>query len=94
MFLESNKFEDLFDQSVLLFSNVHVEGRVSDMALDCTLHHRASIIVLDIAFPARLRQVRILREALLTEVLDGIVISVSQEIVQLFRLSMILEFVH
>ena len=55
-----------------------------DMALDCTLHHRASIIVLDIAFPARLGQVRILREALLSEVLDGVVISVSQEIVQFF----------
>ena len=77
MSLKSDKFEDLFNQSVLLLSNVHIKGRVSNMALDCTLHHRASIIVLDIAFPARLRQVRILFEALLTEVLDRIVVSVS-----------------
>ena len=65
-----------------------------DMALDCTLHHRASIIVLDIAFPARLGQVRVLREALLTEVLNGIIISVGQEVVQFFRLGMVLKLIH
>ena len=67
---------------------------MADMALDCALHHRASIIILDIAFPTRFGQVRILREALLTEVLDGVIIGVSQEIVQFLRLGVVLEFIH
>ena len=47
------------------------------MALNRALHHRASIVVLDIALPARLRQVIVLCEALLAEVLDRIVVCIG-----------------
>ena len=67
---------------------------MSDVALNCALHHCASIVVFDVAFPARLRQVVILREALLAEVLDGVVISIGQKVVQLLGLRVVLELVH
>jgi len=67
---------------------------MSNVSLDCTLHHRASIIVLDVSLPTGFWQVRILSKSLLTEILDRVVICVCQKVVQLFRLSMVLKFVH
>lgn len=64
------------------------------MSLDSALHHCASIVVFDVAFPARLGQVVILREALLAEVLDGVVISIGQKVVQLLGLRVVLKLVH
>ena len=65
-----------------------------DVALNSTLHHCASIVVFDETFPAGLGQVMILSEALLPEVLNGIVVCVGQEVMQLLVLSVILQFVH
>ena len=67
---------------------------MSDVILDRALHHRASIIVLDVALPAGFRQVRVLGEALLSEVLDGVVVCVRQKVMQLLRLGMVLKLVH
>ena len=67
---------------------------MSNVSLDSTLHHCASIVILDVALPARFRKVMVLSEALLSEVLDSIVISVSEEIVELLRLSMVLQLIH
>lgn len=65
-----------------------------DVPLDCALHHSASIVVFNVAFPTWLRQVMVLCEALLAEVLDRIIVCVSQKVMQVFRLSMVLELVH
>lgn len=67
---------------------------MSNVSLDRALHHRASIIVLNVSLPAGLRQVRVLCEALLSEILNRVVICVRQKVVQLLRLSMVLKFVH
>lgn len=67
---------------------------MSNMALYRTLHHRTSIVIFDVTFPPWLWQVMILGETLLTEVLDGIVVSISQEVVQLFGLCVIFQLIH
>ena len=64
-------------------SNVLVEGRVLDMSSYIALHHRASIVVFDIAQIAWLRQVLALTKSLLAKVLNSIVISIGQEVMQL-----------
>ena len=63
---------------------------MSNVSLDSTLHHSASIVILDVALPTGFGKVMVLCEALLSEVLDSIVISVCEEIVKLLRLSMVL----
>ena len=67
---------------------------MSDVALNRALHHCASIVVFDKTFPARLRKVMVLSETLFAEILNRVVVSVSQEIVKLLVLSMIFQFVH
>ena len=79
---------------IFLLADVLVEGRVPDVSLDRALHHSASIVVFNVAFPARFRQVRLLCEALLSEVLNGVVVCVGKEVVELFGLCVILELVH
>lgn len=64
------------------------------MPLNRALHHRASIIVFNVAFPARFGQVRVLCEALLSEVLNRVVVRIGEEVVQLFQLGVVLELVH
>ena len=64
------------------------------MSVHSALHHCASIVILDVALPAGFGKVVVLCEALLSEVLDSIVISVREEIVKLLRLSMVLQLVH
>ena len=61
---------------IFLLANVLVESRVPNMALNRTLHHRASVVVLDEVFPSWFGQVIILREALLAEVLNGVIVSI------------------
>ena len=64
------------------------------MTLDCALHHCASVVVLDVALPARLGQVIVFGEALLAEVLDRVVVRVREEVMELLGLSMVLQLVH
>lgn len=64
------------------------------VALDLALHHRTPVVVLDKAFPPGFGHGWTLGEALLPEVLDRVVVSVSQEIVQIDLLSVVLQPVH
>ena len=64
------------------------------MTLDCALHHCASVVVLDVALPARLGQVIVFGEALLAEVLDRVVVRIREEVMELLGLSMVLQLVH
>ena len=49
--------------------------------MDLTLHHCAAVVIFNVAFPSGLRHRRTLGEALFPEVLDGVIIGVSQEVV-------------
>ena len=66
---------------IFLLSNVLVKCRVSNVALNSALHHCASIVVLDKALPTFFIQVVLVSEPLFAEVLDSVVVSVSQEVV-------------
>ena len=55
-----------------------------------TLHHGASIVVLDVSLPSTFGHVAILVEALLLEEACGIVVSISQEVLDPLFLGMIL----
>lgn len=77
-------------------------GHVSE---DSALHHRRAIVILDITLPASLRHVDsgatiltltslCLCKALLLEILNGVVVSVSQEVVKLVFLGVVLQAVH
>lgn len=65
-----------------------------DVSLDVALHHRASIVVLDKSLPSGFGQTWTLSESLLAEVLDSIIISVGQEVVDFDLLGVIFELVH
>ena len=65
-----------------------------DVPLNCALHHCASIVVLDEAFPSGLGKIVVLSESLLAEVFDSIVVCIGQKVVQFFRLRVILQLVH
>ena len=67
---------------------------MSNVSLNGALHHCASIVVLDIAFPARFRQVVVLSEALLAEVLDRIVVSIRQEVIYFLGLRVVFQLIH
>lgn len=59
-----------------------------------TLHHSTATVVLDEAFPSRLRHVPFLVEPLLLKELDGKVVCVGQEILESSGLSMSFQSVH
>ena len=65
-----------------------------NVTLDSALHHCASVVVLDEVFPTWLWQIVIFGESLLAEVLNGVVVCICQEVVQFFRLCVILQLVH
>ena len=85
---------DLGDHEVTL----HFDGvryiLIINADMNLTLHHGRPAVVLDVAFPARLRHLQVLREALLTEVLDGVVVGVGHEVLDADRLGMRLEPIH
>ena len=58
------------------------------------LHHSRSTVILDESFPAGLWHLEMLRESLLTEVLDSIVVRVSNEVLDANVLGMGLQAVH
>ena len=57
--------------------------QVADFRDHRTLHDGASLVVLDVAHPQVLVQRDVLREALLAEVADGVVVGVGQEVLDL-----------
>lgn len=62
--------------------------------MDLALHHCRPTVVLDEPFPTRLRHLQMLCEALLPEVLDCIVVSISYEVLDTHILSVGLEPIH
>jgi hypothetical protein len=67
---------------------------IVNVLVDLALHHGAPVVVLDVSLPSVLRHCRRLSEALFPEVLNCIIVSISQEVVQALLLSVILEFIH
>lgn len=70
-----------------------------NFAVDRALHHRAAVVVFNVAFPARLYHKaftprRILLETLFTEVLDRVVVRIRQEVVDIALDRMVFELVH
>jgi hypothetical protein len=79
---------------ISLLANILVDSLMLNVSINLTLHHRASIVVLNEAFPARLRHRGALREALFAEIFDRVVVSVGQEVVDLVLLSVVFQPVH
>jgi hypothetical protein len=69
-------------------------GIVIDRRVDVAFHHRASIIVLDVALPTLLRHPTLLTEALLLEVPDRVVVSIRQQVLYILFLHLLLVLVH
>lgn len=84
---------------VFLSANILIQSFVLNVPVDTALHHGGTIVVFNEAFPSglgheALATSRILLEALLTEVLNRIVVCISQEIIDVSLDSMVLKFVH
>ena len=79
---------------VALLADILVDRLMLDVAVYLALHHRATVVVFNVPFPSRLRHGRTLRESLLPEVLDSVVVGVGQKIVEVDFLSMVLQPVH
>jgi len=62
--------------------------------MDVTLHQRAAVVVLNIAFPAVLRHLVLLGEALLFKIADCEVICISQQILRARGLHVFLQLIH
>lgn len=85
-----NFLDDKVSLSLDGTGNILIVGALVDFAL----HHGRAAVVFDIALPPRLRHLHVLREALLSEIFDGIVISVRHKILDANCLSMGLQSVH
>ena len=79
---------------VSLSADISIQGWMANMSVYITLHHGAAIVVFDIAFPSRLRQGRAFGEALLSKILDRIIVCICQEIVEFHFTRMVFQFVH
>lgn len=86
--------QDFKNKSVFLLANVLVEGCMPNVLLNCALHHCASIVVFDVAFPARFVEVVDVGEALFAEVFNSVVVCIGQKVVQVLRLRMVFQLVH
>ena len=67
---------------------------MANMSVNITLHHGAAIVVFDITFPSRFRQGGAFGEALLSKILDRIIVCICQEIVEFHFTRMVFQFVH
>lgn len=94
MLLPDNVLEDFKNQGIFLLADILVERRMSNMALNCALHHCASIIVFNVAFPSTFVQIVTICEALFAEILDCIIVGIGQKVVQIFGLGVVFELVH
>lgn len=87
-----------FTHLVHLASDVLVKCLMSDMSVNYALHHCTSIVILNVSFPSRLihksRWCRLFLKALLSEVLNGVIISISEEVVNVLLVGVIFKFVH
>lgn len=87
-----------FAHLVHLASDVLVERLVSDMPVNYALHHCASIIIFDVSFPPWLshksRRCWLFLKALLSEVLNRVVIGICKEVVYVLFVGVVFKFVH
>lgn len=77
-----------------MLANILVDGLVHNVSVDFTLHHCTAIVIFDVPFPTSFRHRWALRETLLPEVLDCIIVCVGQEVMQVDFLGVILKSVH
>ena len=77
----------------LLFDNTRYV-LVVDPGVDFALHHSGATVILNISFPPLLGHLQVFGEALLPEVLDGVVVGVGYEVVQGERLRVRLQPIH
>jgi len=67
---------------------------VIDTLMNFTLHHGRARVIFDITFPSGLRHLEVLGEALLSEVLDGVIIRIGHEILKANCLGVGFQTVH
>lgn len=82
-----------------MLPNVLVNRLVFYIPINLALHHCRAIVVLNKSFPASLNHeawivYSVLLETLLAEVLNGIVISICEEVVNVLRYGVVFKFVH
>lgn len=85
---------DLVDDSIPLHPKSLRYVYVIHIFHDLALHHRASIVVFDIALPSALCHESLWVKALLSEKLDCIIVSIGQKVLKIFLLSMVFKSVH
>ena len=87
------RYDSHHDYSISLCSDILIQSLMSNTLLYNTLHHSASIVVLNIAFPSCFRHKPrwsgLLLKTLLSKILNRIIISISQEIVNIVFCCMI-----
>jgi len=89
-------------QLLLLEPDIPIECAMSHVPMYSTLHHGTTVVVFNVPLPPSFRHVvggclisvRRLGKALLFEVLDGVVVGIRQEIVELVLFGVILQPVH
>jgi hypothetical protein len=74
---------DLLDHELLLPLDDLADLRVVDRGVHVALHHRSSLVVLDVAFPPLGRHLAVLAEALLAEVSQGQVVGIGHQVLHL-----------
>lgn len=65
---------------IALFADILVDRLMHNVSINFALHHCATIVIFYVTFPAGFRHRRTLSETLLPEVLDSIVVGISQEV--------------
>jgi hypothetical protein len=74
---------------VALFTDVLIYSWVLDVSMDFALHHCTTIVIFDVPLPTSLWHRWTFCKALLPKVLDGIIVGISQEIMQVNFLRMV-----
>lgn len=102
--LSTHNLIDLFNQNLnewILLTNYFFllldciwDINIINILINWALHHRTSIIVLDVSLPSILWHSRWLCKSLLPEIFNSIIIRISQKVIQSLLLSMILQFIH
>ena len=82
------------DDEVSLHLDNLTDVLIINILVDLALHHGGAAVVLDVALPSRLGHLKVLREALLPEVLDGVVVRVGHEVLDANGLCVSFEPVH
>mgnify|MGYP001047070925 CR=1 FL=1 len=85
---------NFINDKISLHLNYHGNVLIIDSFMNLALHHGGSRVVLYETFPSSLWHLEVLGEALLPEVLDGIVVGISHKVLDAYCLSMGFQTVH